>query len=178
MSTVIGFECDGGAVLAGDRTLVRSGSIASRSTDHVFEFGDVGAAVVGSPGGLEEFERELDAELREYRTERGEPSIDAVERIASEVTQSAGVDAIVAVRDDDGVARVRAVSSDGSVLRDPVAALGSGSELALGRLEGADRDVPPDNGESLAREILETVAERDTETGDDVDLWRLEDASE
>lgn len=173
MSTIIGFECDGGVVLAGDRTLVRGGTIVSHSADHLFEFDGVGAAVVGTPGGFDAFEREFDAELREYRTERGEPSIDAVERMASEVAESAGVDTIVATRDAEGVARLREIHRDGSALADPVAAMGTGSELALGALERADRDVSVEDGEVLAQEILDSVAERDSPTGDDVDVWTL-----
>lgn len=176
MGTIIGFECDGGAVLAADSTLVRGDTVVSRSADHLFAFDGVGAAVVGSPGGVDAFEREFDAELRSYRTEKGEPSLDAVERMAATVAESAGVDVLLAARDAEGVARIREIHRDGSALEDPLGAMGSGAELALGALEPADRDVPVSEGETLAREVLEAVAERDPSTGGDVDVWSLADA--
>lgn len=173
MSTVIGIECAGGVVLAGDRTLIRGGSVASRSKQRVFDLGDVGAAVVGESGGIDEFERRLDAERREYETEGRALSIDPLERIASDLAGELSVEALVAGRDEEGVARLRTVGGDGGTLDDPTAALGSGAELAFGQLEGVDADATLDEAESTAREIVATVAERDGETGEEADVYRL-----
>lgn len=173
MSTVIGIECAGGVVLAGDRTETRGGSITSTSKDRVFDLGEVGAAVVGASSGVDEFERRLDAERREYETTRGPLRIDALERIASDLAGELDVSALIAGLDDDGVARLGQVSADGGTLDDRTAALGSGTELAYGGLEGVDADTSLDEAAETAREIMRTVAERDTETGEDIDLYRL-----
>lgn len=173
MSTVIGIECTDGVVLAGDRTLVRGGSVASKSKQRVFDLGGAGAAVVGDASGIDEFERRLDAERREYETDRGPLRIDPLERIASDLAAELGVEVLVAGLDEGGDARLRAVGGDGAALDDPTAALGSGAEVAYGGLEGVDADASLDEAESSAREVMAAVAERDGETGDEVDVFRL-----
>lgn len=176
MATIVGFECDGGAVLAADRTLVRDGSVVSRDADHIFDFDGLGAAAVDASRGLDTFQRELDAALREFRLGRGDPGLAVIERLVAEAATEADADALVVARDDDGAARVRAVYRDGSVLDDPLAAMGSGAAAALGALESADCDVSIDEAEDLAREVLGAVAERDAATGEEVDVWRLANA--
>lgn len=179
MSTVIGFECSGGTVVAGDRLAVRGGRVVGRDRPHVFDFaGDesaCGAAAVGE--GLDTFERRVDADLRAYRIEYGEPTLDTVARIITAIAEATGVDAIVVARDEEGEAHVRTVDRDGSVLGEAFAARGTGRDLALGRLEAADRDVAVEEAASLARDVLETVAERDPQTGEDIDVYCLSDDS-
>lgn len=178
MGTAIGFECDGGVVLAADRVATRGGSVVSRSVEKVFTFDTVGAAVVGDRGGTDTFRREFDAELRSYRTERGDAQLDAVVRIASRVAADADVDVLVAARDEDGRARLRTVGSDGSVLGEAYDAIGTGAQLALGRLEAVDRGVELSAAASTAESVLATVAQRDPGTGEDVDVWQLAHAAD
>lgn len=173
MGTAIGFECDGGAVLAADRLFVRGGSVESRSTEKLFTFDTIGAAATGGRDGIDTFEREFDAELRSYRTERGEPNLDAVARIASRIAEGADVDVLVVARDGDGRARLRTVDADGSVLAEDYDAIGSGAQLALGQLETIDRDVTLSEAATTAESVLTTVSERDSDTGEDADVWQL-----
>lgn len=176
MGTVVGFDCADGAVLAADRVLARGGSVVSRSVDRLFTFGTVGTAVAGDRSGLDTFRREFDRELRSYRTERGDPSLEAIVRLATRVAEAADVDVLVVGRDDAGRARLRTVGADGSVLEDEYAALGSGAELALGQLETADRDVELPTATATAERILTTVSKRDPGTGTDIDTWQLSHA--
>lgn len=172
MATVIAFECADGAVVAADRTVVQGDTVASTSQNRLLEFDDCGGAAVDDPDVVR---RELDAELRSYGTDHGEsPSLEALTAIATDVLRSVGTDAGVAARDDEGVARVAAVYADGSVITGSPLALGSGAELAVGRMETADTDVPLDEAAELATTILQGVAERDTRTGENVDVYRLE----
>ena len=178
MATIVGIEVDGGAVIAGDRQLTQGGTVQSRSKRHVFDFGDVGAAAVGESGGVDEFERRLESEVSDHETRQGDPmTITRLANLASEIAEDEGVEAIVAGHDDREVARVRGIGSDGGVLTDATLALGSGAQVAVGILEGADRDISLDAGEELLRDTLDTVAERDTGTGDDVDTFRLDNDS-
>lgn len=172
MPTIIAFETSDGVVVAADRTVVEGTTVASTSAERVLDFGDCGGAVVDDPGHAR---RELDAKLRSYRTEHGEsPAVEPFTRLVEEVTREVGTDAAVAARDHDGEAQLRAVYADGSVLEDAPLALGTGAELALGRLEGAG---PSDleAGEAFARDVLAGVAERDTRTGEEHDVWTLAD---
>lgn len=173
MGTAIGFECDAGAVLAADRVVTRGGSVVSRSTEKLFAFDDVGAAVVGERRGIDAFQREFDSELRSYRTERGEPTLDALVRTASRIAAEVDVEVLLVARDDDRRPRLHTVSSDGSVLADAYDAIGSGAQLALGRLERIERDVDPATAAATAEDVLATVSERDPGTGDEIDVWQL-----
>ena len=173
MPTVIAFETEDGAVLAADRLVVDNDTVSSKNADRIAEFGDCGAAAVADP---DRFRRELDGERRRYETDHGEgPEIEPFTRMATEVAGAVGTDAAVVARDGDGRAQVRAVYADGSVIDDSPVALGTGAELAFGRLEAG---VPSDLNEagSFAREVIEGVAERDTRTGEAADVWTLSNA--
>lgn len=172
MSTIVGIECTDGVLLAGDRLLVRDGTVESKSKQRVFSVDDVGAACVGPAGGIDEFGRRFESEVRSYETERGEMRIDPLATTLSSVVDEENVEAIVAARDEDGVARLRVLGTDGSVLDDSPAARGSGAPMLLGGLDETETDL--DTAEAQVRDAFDAVADRDPETGDDVDLWRLE----
>ena len=173
MSTIVGVETAGGVALAADRTAASGGTVTG-SVDRVFEFGEAGAAAVGDPGDVSAFERDLRSQLDRDRIERDrEARIDRLARVASQVAADAGVEALVAARDDDGRARLRSVDASGAVLEDTFASFGTGAPVALGRLEEATFDDDPEALEAAVRDVLSTVAERDAETGEDVDVWTL-----
>lgn len=178
MATIVGIEVDGGAVVAGDRLLVEGGNVRSENQRHVFDFGDAGAAAVGDAGDVDEFERRLRSEVSDYETQHGDSmSVTRLANTAADIAGELGLEAVVAARDDRDIARVRAIGADGGVLTDAEVALGSGSQVAIGILEGSDRDISLDSGEQLARDTLDTVAERDTGTGEEVDVFRLDSDS-
>ncbi|NEU58158.1 20S proteasome subunit A/B [Halorussus sp. MSC15.2] len=173
MATIVGVAVDGGVVLAGDRRLTRGGTVSSERKRHVFDFGAVGAAAVGEAGGIDEFRRQLDSEVRSHETEQGDPmGIDRFASVASDLAAAEGVEAVVAAR-DDGVPRVRGISSDGGVITDDAVAFGSGAQLALGVLEGREAGLGVDDAEELVRDAVETTADRDTDTGAEIDTYRL-----
>lgn len=173
MATIVGIETAAGAVLAGDRRLATDGTVESERKRHVFDFEGVGAGAVGDAGSIDEFRRRLESEARSYETETGEPmSIDRLATVASNLSV-AGIEAIVLGRDDDGAARVRGVAADGGIVDDATVAFGSGAQFALGVLEGRDAELGLDDAAALASEAVETAAERDTETGGEVDTVRL-----
>jgi proteasome beta subunit len=174
MPTVIAFESDGGVVVAADRTVVRGNTVASTRANRLLAFDDCGGAVVDQP---DEVRRKLDVELRRYRTEHGEsPTVEPYTRLLRDVVRDVGTDAVAAARDTAGEAHVRAVYADGSTLEDPPLALGTGAELALGRLEAA-RPSELAAAAEFASELLTGVAERDTRTGEEHDVWTLADAN-
>ncbi|WP_135806547.1 Ntn hydrolase family protein [Halorussus marinus] len=176
MATILGVEVDGGAVLAGDRLRSEGGTVETENERYVFDFDEVGAAAVGDGGDVEEFERRLRSEVRDHETRDGDPmALTRLASVASDLAGELGVEAVVAARDEDGVPRIRAIGADGGVRTDPTAALGSGAQFAVGILDGADRNVDLDAGERLLRDALDTAAERDTGTGEEVDAYRLGD---
>ena len=177
MSTIIGVEAIGAVALAADRANVTDGT-ATGSVDRLFGFDDAGTVAVGDPGSVASFGRRLEAELDRERLERDrEVDVDRLARMASDISAEENVEAIVAAPDGDGVARLRSVDSHGAVLEDSVAAFGTGAQVALGILEGESFDGQSSDLEERVREILESVAERDAETGDELDSWSLSDQS-
>lgn len=169
MATIAGVECRDGALLAADRVRVRGGRVVSRDADHLLDLGAVGAASVGDDP--DRFADELEAAVRSYRLDRGEPRIDALTRLAAEALGPDGA-ALVAARDDDGRPRIRAVDADGELPVDPVAARGSGAEFVLG---GLNFDDPPalDAAETAVGQSFAAAAERDPGTGATLDRYRL-----
>lgn len=172
MPTVVAFETEGGAVVAADRLVVADGTVSSKHADRIAEFGDCGGAAVSDP---DRFRRELDGKCRGYETDHGEnPRIEPFTRMATEVAREVGTDAAVAARDESGDAQVRAVYADGSVIEESPVALGTGAELAFGRLEaGIPADL--DSAAEFAGDLIEGVGERDTRTGEEADVWTLAD---
>jgi proteasome beta subunit len=172
MATIVGIECVDGVLLAGDRTLATDGTIRSTDKRHVFDHGAVGAAAVGEAGALDTFSRELESDVRRYRTERSVPvRIDPLARMASSLSARTGAEALVAAPDADGTPRLRVVYADGSVVDDDRGALGSGAALALGQLDAAGELTLADAAD-LVDDLFAAVAERDPATGTDVDVYR------
>jgi proteasome beta subunit len=175
MATIVGIEVDGGAAIAGDQLLTEDGTVRSGSKERVFDLGEVGAAAVGDSSDIDEFRRRLEAEVRDYETQHGDPmELTRLANIASDIADDEGVEAIVAGRDDREVARIRGVDADGGVTTDAIVAKGSGAQFTLGVLESADRAISLDSAGDLLRDAIDTTADRDTATGEDVDTYRLD----
>lgn len=169
MATIVAIDCLDGVILAGDRLVVEGETIVGERP-HVFDFGNVGAAAVGDDP--DSFRRRLDAALREYAVERGHPRVEAVSRMAIEIAEDVGVEALVAARDGSGRANARSV--DHGVLAERVAARGSAAPIVLAQLEPLG-DVDLDAAESRVHEAFRAAAARDTGTAQEVDVWRLSD---
>lgn len=176
MGTVLGLEIDEGVLLAGDRTEVRGRTRVGDAVRRVFDFEAAGAAGVGTPGGLREFGAQLDADVSKYRTERDERiEIGRLAHMAVPIARTTGVDAIVAAPDEESTARLRSVRHDGSILAETTVALGSGAQLALGRLEAIEPESDLAAAEREVRDLFDAIHERDPETGSEVDTWTLRD---
>ncbi|GAB3415322.1 hypothetical protein GCM10027435_11320 [Haloparvum alkalitolerans] len=174
MPTVIAVRAAGGAVVAADRLATRDGRVRSRDRRRVFSFD--GWLLGVASGDVDRVRDRLAVAVEEYRTERGyTPGIEPLGRLAAEVAGAADADLVVAARDDEGAARVAAVRADGSRLAESPIALGTGAELALGRLEAASFDAPVERAAETVREVLAGTAERDPETGETVDAATLDD---
>ncbi|MGA9401058.1 20S proteasome subunit A/B [Haladaptatus sp.] len=178
MATVIGIRCAEGTVLAADRRVTSDDAVTSDGVRRVFEYDDAGAAVVGGVGAIEEFDRRFGTELDRSREESDDVHIDRIAQVASELTGELGLDGLVVGLDSNGDVGLREVGSDGLVLASDVTALGSGASVAFGPLEQADTDRGLDDVEALARETLSIVAQRDPDTGTDIDVVRFENGDD
>ncbi len=176
MGTVLGVRAADGVALAADRRATSGGTVRSESLEKLLEYDAAGAAVAGDPDGIQAFGRELDAAVRRRETERDSAiRIDPLSRLATDLASEAGVEAIVAARDGNRVARLRAIDGSGGALEETAVARGTGVEFALGQLDGMDQEVSVEEAAEVLGSILERVAERDTETGGDREVWTLAD---
>jgi len=177
MGTVVALESQDGVVIAGDSQAVTDENVTSEDVERVFDFDGVGAGAVGDTGDIQEFRRQLENELRSSRIEDGENvEIDKLARIAARHANSADVDAVVATHDTAGTARLRQVGSEGEVFDSTPIAVGSGAEIAFGRLETVSSDVQTEEAESIALDTLETVGKRDADGGGEIVVWSLRNA--
>lgn len=179
MRTVVALDAREGVVIAGDTRAVTGGTVTSQHVQRVFDLEDVGVGVVGDTGDIQTFRRRFEDELRTARfDDPGNVTVDKLARIAARQAEGTNVGAVVATHDADGTARLREVGADGQVLETEAMALGTGAEIAYGRLETVDSDVGIDDAISTVSEILETVRSRDSESGGDIDVWSLRDEGE
>lgn len=177
MGTVVALASRGGVAIAADRQAVDDGTAKSRNLRRLVETDTVGAGVVGQPADIQTFQRELEDELRQLRIENDEEmEIDKLGRIAARLAEQSNVAAVVACHDAEGVAQLRRITPNGGVFEQTTAALGDGTELAAGQLETVDSELDIDATETTLVEILERVADRDADTGGDIDRWSLSHA--
>lgn len=178
MGTVVALKSQDGVVIAGDSHAVTEENVTSKGIERVFDFDGIGAGAVGNTGDIQEFRRQLEKELRSSRIEQGEDmDVDKLPRIAARHAKSANVAAVVATHGSDGTARLRKVGSDGEVLDTTPIAIGTGVEIAFGRLETVSSDVKLDEAKSIASDTLEAVGERDADSGGEIIVWSLRNSA-
>lgn len=176
MGTVVGVRLQDGVALAADKRATSGSSVRSESLQKLFEYDAAGAVAAGETSAIQTFGRRLDTEIRTRQTEQGTViRIDPLARLASDLATETGVEAVVAARDSDLVAHVRAIDSSGGELAEGIVAQGTGVQFALGQLEGMDREIRVRDAGDALESLLRRVAERDTETGEEIDVWTLED---
>ncbi|WP_122089462.1 Ntn hydrolase family protein [Halalkalicoccus subterraneus] len=178
MGTIVGVRLTDGVALAADKRATGGSTVRSESVEKLFAFdgAEAGAVAADETGAIQTFGRKLDTEVRQRGTEQGSLiRIDPLSRLASELAADTGVEAVVAARDGEGVARMRAIDSAGAELDEKVVAQGTGAQFALGQLDGMDRDESIDGAADALGSIFERIAERDTETGEDCTVWTLPD---
>lgn len=171
MGTVVGLEVTGGVAIASDTGVTEDGVVTSEGIRRIFEFDSMMAGAAGSPGRVQTFGRRLEAELRTQEIEHGSGiDLEKLARIAARESERAGVDAIVAAPDTEGIVRLREIGADGRVLSSPTVALGSGAAIALGQLETLELDLDVNGAADAARKVLRMVRERDSGTHGEIDV--------
>jgi proteasome beta subunit len=175
MGTVVAVETDGGVAVAANTGVVEDGGVTTEGARRLFAFDGALAGAVGDQGDVDEFGRRVDAKRRKLDVEAGRRvELEPFVRLAADVADDVGVEAVVAARDDVGRARFRRVDPEGATLEaSRKTAIGSGASVAFGRLESAT--VGPDlaGAVELARESVETARDRDSETAADVEVAEL-----
>jgi proteasome beta subunit len=176
-ATTIGVVCSDGVVLASEKRVSYGYMIMSRVAKKVFKVTDtIGAACAGLVSDMQILIREVEAYANLFRLDTNRPlAVNSAAKLMSNllfnrrlfplITQT-----IVGGIDDQG-ASLYVLDVLGSVIPDKYAAVGSGSEIALGVLEQGFKDnLPLKEAKDLVTRAIKSAVSRDVMSGDGVDF--------
>ena len=176
-ATTIGVVCSDGVILASEKRVSYGYMIMSRVAKKVFKVTDtIGAACAGLVSDMQVLIREVEAYANLFRLDTNRPlAVKSAAKLMSNllfnrrlfplITQT-----IVGGIDDEG-ASIYVLDVLGSVIPDKYAAVGSGSEIALGVLEQGFKDnLPLKEAKDLVTRAIKSAVSRDVMSGDGVDF--------
>ncbi len=176
-ATTIGVVCSDGVVLASEKRVSYGYMVMSRGGKKVFKISDrIGAACAGLVSDMQILVREVEAYAKLFRLDTNRPiTVRATSKIMSNllfnmrlfplITQT-----IVGGVDEDG-ASLYVLDVLGSLIPDKYAAVGSGSEIALGVLEqGYKDDLTMKETKDLVTRSIKSAISRDVLSGDGIDF--------
>jgi proteasome beta subunit len=176
-ATTIGVVCKDGIILASEKRVSYGYLIVSKGSKKVFKIADnIGAACAGLVSDMQILVREVEAYGRLFSLDVGRPisvrsaaklmsNILFNQRLAPLITQT-----IVGGIDDEG-ASLYVLDVVGSVMPDKYAAVGSGTEIAIGVLEeGYKEDMTMKDAKDLVVRSIKSAVSRDIMSGDGIDF--------
>ena len=190
-TTTVGVVAADGVVLATDRRASLGGRFVSNKRTVKVEQVHPTAAITlsGSVGGAQAYARQLRARTRLYETRRGEPmAMDALATAAGNTLRGLPVSPLLGGVDAPGTSARRTASDDvdsggprlfqldaaGGVLEDRYGATGSGTQVAIGAVEGRyDPETGIEPAAGLAADAVAAASERDTASGNGLALARI-----
>jgi len=176
-ATTVGIRGKDFVVLASERRMSYGGFILSRSIRKVFKITDkIGVAFAGLFADMQALAKYLEAEVKFYELTLEKPmKIRSAAKILSIILYSQKYipylsETLVGGIDSEGT-HLFVLDPLGSLIEDDYAAVGSGAPIAIGIIETNYNKVVNVNGaEKLAYDAIRAAAERDSSSGDGVDL--------
>jgi proteasome beta subunit len=175
-ATAVGIVFKDGVILGADKRFAYGNFIMSRNSKKVFMINNnVGAACAGMISDMQTLIKRVEAEakIRELEIRRPVPpnsvakfmsAIMFNERLYPLLTQ-------VIVGGVDGVPSVYVLDPLGSIIPDEYAAVGSGTEIAIGVIESEyKKDMDEESAVKLTVKSLKSAMLRDAASGDGIDL--------
>ena len=176
-ATTVGIRGKDFVVLASERRMSYGGYILSRSIRKVFKITDkIGVAFAGLFADMQALAKYLEAEVKFYELTLEKPMrIRSAAKILSIILYSQKYmpylsETLVGGIDSEG-AHLFVLDPLGSLIEDDYAAVGSGAPIAIGIIETNYSKVETvDDAEKVAYNAIRAAAERDSSSGDGVDL--------
>jgi len=175
-ATAVGIVFKNGVVLGADKRFAYGNFIVSRSSKKVFLINsNVGAACAGMISDMQTLIKRVSAEtkLRELEIRRPVPP-NSVAKFMSAIMFSERLYPLltqVIVGGINSVPAVYVLDPLGSIIPDEYAAVGSGTEIAIGIIESEyKKDMDEDSAVKLAVKSLKSAMQRDATSGDGIDL--------
>ncbi len=176
-ATTVGVVCPEGVILASEKRVSYGYLIVSKGGKKVFKITDrIGAACAGLVSDMQILVREVEAYANLYSLDVSRPiSVRSAaklmstllfnRRLAPLITQT-----IVGGLDEEG-ATLYALDIMGSVIPDKYAAVGSGTQIAMGLLEeGYKENLTIEEAKNLVARAIKSAISRDIMSGDGIDF--------
>ena len=176
-ATTIGVVCADGVILASEKRVTYGNFVMSKGGKKVFKISDrIGVACAGLVGDMQILTREVEAQANLFSMEVGRPitvraasklmaNILFNRRYAPLITQT-----IVGGLDDEGQS-LYVLDVLGSLIPDKYAAVGSGTEIAVGVLEESFREgMNLEEAKALVTRSIKSAISRDAMSGDGIDF--------
>lgn len=176
-ATTVGLVCGDGVILASEKRISYGYLVVSRGGKKVFKITDhIGAACAGLVSDMQILLREVEAYVNLYNLDVGRSiSVRSAAKLMSNllfanrltplITQT-----IIGGMDDEG-ASLYVLDLLGSVIPDKYAAVGSGTEIAMGVLEEGYRNgMSLEEGRNLVTRAIKSAISRDIMSGDGIDF--------
>ena len=176
-ATTLGVVCRDGVILASEKRVAYGYLIVSKGVKKVFKLTDqIGAACAGLVGDMQILAHEVEAQANLYSMDVGRKisvrsaaklmaNILFNRRYAPLITQT-----IVGGFDEEG-ASLYVLDVLGSLIPDKYAAVGSGTEIAVGVLEeGYKEDMKLKEAKDLVTRAIKSAISRDVMSGDGIDF--------
>ncbi|MHA1266782.1 MAG: archaeal proteasome endopeptidase complex subunit beta [Candidatus Helarchaeota archaeon] len=182
-ATTIGIQCSDGVILASERRLTFGRGIQSKAVKKVFKITDnIGIAFAGLVSDFQVLKDTIGAYINLYKLEQKKPiSVNAAAKRTASMLYSMRLfplftNTLIAGVDAKGP-RVYALDAIGSIIDDQYAAIGSGSEIAIGVLENEYHpDMTVEDGKKIAIKAIQAAAQRDPSSGEGIDLLVIQEA--
>lgn len=181
-TTTVGIAVEDGVAVATDRRASLGGRfVASKNVVKVEEVHPTGVVtLVGSVGGAQAFNEQLQAEVSLYRSRRGDDlSIPALAQLAKNFARSGPflrINPIVAGVDEDG-SHVYTVDPAGGIMEEDYTVNGSGMQVAYGTLETEyEEGLDLDEATRVAAESVRSAAERDSGSGNGLAVAQIDES--
>jgi len=179
-ATTVGVVCPESVILASEKRVSYGYLIVSKGGKKVFKITDqIGAACAGLVSDMQILVREVEAYTNLYSLEVSRPiSVKATaklmstllfnRRLAPLITQT-----IVGGLDDEGTS-LYALDILGSLIPDKYAAVGSGTEIAMGLLEeGYKENLTTEQAKNLVTRSIKSAISRDILSGNGIDFLTI-----
>ena len=176
-ATTIGVVCADGVILASEKRVTYGTFVMSKGGKKVFKITDqIGVACAGLVGDMQILAREVEAQANLFSMEVGRPiSVRAASKLMANILFNRRyapliTQTIMGGLDDEGTS-LYVLDVLGSLIPDKYAAVGSGTEIAVGVLEeGYKEGMPVDEAKALVTRAIKSAISRDALSGDGIDF--------
>ena len=176
-ATTVGVVCAEGVILASEKRVTYGHLVMSKGGKKVFKLtSQIGAAYAGLVGDMQILTREVEAQANLFSMEVGRRiSVRAASKLMSNILFSRRyapliTQTIVGGLDDEGPS-LYVLDVLGSLIPDKYAAVGSGTEIAMGVLEeGYKEELNLEEAKSLVTRAVKSAISRDAMSGDGIDF--------